>query len=726
MTPFGDSDHDLVGYIRLSKAPPSPARTIRKRSYKNFKQEDFLKDLKKVDWTEVYQCDDVDISTSVFTRKFVDVLNVHAPWTIFQQRKHFSPWITETTKDLIASRDQLKKLAEDHVEGGDTLAAAEAWRNFKKARNTVNNRKKFEEHHFKSEKMISSLDSPANTWRTAKDFMNWENTGGPPSQLSINGRLVTKASLIAKEMNRFFLDKVQTIRNGIAYLPNMFEKCKEVMKNKKCKLAFGHVSVGKVKKLLKNLKNSKSTSIDEIDNFCVKISAEVLAEPLHHIITLSIMQRKFPSSWKLSKVIPLHKKESKLMSKNYRPVAILSPFSKILEKVAYEQLYQYFSDNKIFHPNLHGYRQHRSTQTALMTMYDRWVKAAAAGQVSGAVLLDLSAAFDLVDPAILIQKLRIYGLEDDFLSWISSYLTDRYQAVWLDHVLSDFGHCEVGVPQGSILGPLFFLIFFSDLPHVLESNVDNYADDTTVTYTAKTVEEIGSKLSQDCSKISEWMRMNKLKLNPDKTHIMTVGTAERLRALPQLVQVTMDSVVLEEDPEKSEVLLGCQIQSNLKWQKQIAVLISKLRKRLVGLGALRYIAPYAVRKVISEGIFNSVLVYCLPLFGGMDKGDLRDLQILQNKAAQIVTRSPPRAERVAMYDQLQWLTVNQLIFYHTVIAVFKIRGNSEPEHLAGLLGADSRNKRIIIPNLDLGLAQKSFTLRGMNVGMKYLYISGRT
>ena len=206
--------------------------------------------------------------------------------------------------------------------------------------------------------------------------------------------------------------------------------------------------------------------------------------------------------------------------------------------------------------------------------------------------------------------------------------------------------------------------------------------------------------------------MNKLKLNPDKTHIMTVGTAERLRTLPQLVQVTMDSVVLEEDPEKSEVLLGCQIQSNLKWQKQIAVLISKLRKRLVGLGALRYIAPYAVRKVISEGIFNSVLVYCLPLFGGMDKGDLRDLQILQNKAAQIVTRSPPRAEIVAMYDQLQWLTVNQLIFYYTVIAVFKIRGNSEPEHLDGHLGADNRNKRIIIPNLDLGLAQKSFTLRG--------------
>ena len=174
----------------------------------------------------------------------------------------------------------------------------------------------------------------------------------------------------------------------------------------------------------------------------------------------------------------------------------------------------------------------------------------------------------------------------------------------------------------------------------------------------------------------------------------------------------MDNVILQEDPEKSELPLGCQIQANLKWHKQISGLIGKLRKRLVGLGVLKYIAPYTVRKLVTEGIFNSVLVYCLPLYGGMDKGELRDLQVIQNKAAQIVTRSPPRAERALMYDRLQWLSINQLIFYHSVIAVFKIRTHSEPEHLAGILGNDSRNKRIVIPNLDLSLAQKSFTLRG--------------
>ena len=169
------------------------------------------------------------------------------------------------------------------------------------------------------------------------------------------------------------------------YLPNSFLKCREIMANKNCRLSLGHVTLPKVNKLLKNLKNSRSTSIDQLDNYCIKIAADVIDRPLHHIITLSIMQQKFPRSWKYSKVIPLHKKQCRLDMK----------------KVIYEQLYDYMSTNKIFDPNLHGYRQNRSTQTALMTMYDRWVKAAAAGQVSGVVLLDLSAAFDLVDPELL-------------------------------------------------------------------------------------------------------------------------------------------------------------------------------------------------------------------------------------------------------------------------------------------------------------------------------------
>ena len=153
---------------------------------------------------------------------------------------------------------------------------------------------------------------------------------------------------------------------------------------------------------------------------------------MHHILSLSIMQKQFPSSWKFAKVVPLLKKGSPLEAKNYRPVALLSPLSKVAEKVIYEQMYSYFHRNNIFHQNLHGYRHRRSTQTTLLQLYDKWIKAANKGYISGAVMLELSAAFDLVDHDLLVQKLKVYGLDDDFRDWIISYLSNRKQAVWIN------------------------------------------------------------------------------------------------------------------------------------------------------------------------------------------------------------------------------------------------------------------------------------------------------
>ena len=202
---------------------------------------------------------------------------------------------------------------------------------------------------------------------------------------------------------------------------------------------------------------------------------------------------------------------------------------------------------------------------------------------------------------------------------------------------------KVGVPQGSILRPLFFLIFFDDLPQEIENEIDNYADDSTLTATGPTLGSLEAKLNADCHKVSGWMVRNKLKLNPDKTTIMTLGTRERLRKLNGVLTVHMDSVSLQESSGMSEKLLGCQIQGNLKWSMQVSTILDKLKKRLVGLQKIRNIAPLCVRKTVVEGIFGSVLSYCLLLYGGMEKGDLCAMQVMQNKAARIAAAMPLRS-----------------------------------------------------------------------------------
>ena len=319
------------------------------------------------------------------------------------------------------------------------------------------------------------------------------------------------------------------------------------MQGKNISFSAKFVTVNKIRKLLASLKVKTSSSVDQLDNYAVKLAADHVAGPLHHVVTLSLMQQRFPESWKNTKIIPLHKKKSTLKRENYRPVEILSPLSKVLEKVMYEQIYGYFEKNNLFHPSLHGYRRGRSTMTALLSMYEKWVKAASVGQLSGVVLVDLSAAFDLVSPALLIHKLRVYGFDDSTRQWILSYLTNRYQSVWIDHVLSEFKENSIGVPQGSNLGPLFFLIFFNDLPTYINESIDCFADDSTLGATGKDIAEIGERLSSDCDQLSSWMKSNSLKLNANKTHFLMMGTSRRLSNMVENMVVGMDGGTLVEN-----------------------------------------------------------------------------------------------------------------------------------------------------------------------------------
>ena len=307
----------------------------------------------------------------------------------------------------------------------------------------------------------------------------------------------------------------------------------------------------------------------------------------------------------------------------------------------------------------------------------------------------------------------MYGLQSDFLEWIHSYMSNRYQSVWIDHVFSPCLPLDVGVPQGSNLGPLFFLLFANDLATNLGCDIVQYADDSTLSASCKTLNEVQNILEISCEAVRIWMAENQLQLNADKTHVMILGTDQRIRNLDvDQFKVQMNGVNLEESEGNHEVLLGCWIQSNLKWAKHITELSKKMKKRLVAIAHLKFVLPFQQRKLVADGLLNSVLAYCLPLFGGCTQSEVKDLQILQNKAARIVCHAPYWASRKMMFDHLDWLTVRQMVHYFTLIAVYRMEKTGEPEHFSKCFRTVNKRGSIIVKHTKLSLFKHSFRLRG--------------
>ena len=248
--------------------------------------------------------------------------------------------------------------------------------------------------------------------------------------------------------------------------------------------------------------------------------------------------------------------------------------------------------------------------------------------------------------------------------------------------------------------------------------IDCYADDSTLGTNDPIVDNISEQLTADCSSLRQWMDANKFKLNGDKTHVLVVGTASKLRKINGELSVELDGKKLKQSEQKSEVLLGVHIQADLKWSCQVESLIGRLKIRLAAIEKLRFSVSYHFRKILVDGLFNSVLCYCLPVFGGSTNGVIEKLQVLQNRAAQLALNVPPRTHRVDMFERLGWMTVQQLIAYHTLIVILRVRLKGAPEHLAEQLTRENRQGKIVLKNSKLDLYRKSFIFRGATLWNK--------
>ena len=339
----------------------------------------------------------------------------------------------------------------------------------------------------------------------------------------------------------------------------------------------------------------------------LRISSLVIAELLTHIYNLSIATGVVPNDFKFAKVTP----GSKSDPGSYRPISVISTPAKLLESVVKRQIVNYFTDNELFTSAQSGYMKHHSTSTILHDLIDTWLDNMENGQTNIVSYLDLMKGFDTISHDLLLNKLEKYGISQNNLKWFKSYLTDRFQFVTCNNNSSSSKPLSVGVPQGSILGPVLFLIFVNDLPNCFKnSKASLYADDSTLTCTGKTVDELQNNMQVALDSALKLFKENKLIVNLSKTKMMLIGTNYKTKQLSD-ISVTVNNIKLIKcDTAK---LLGIFIDQNLTWDSHIEYLHSVIAPKIGLIHRLRQFLPLSTLNTIYISIVQPIFDYCLTI-----------------------------------------------------------------------------------------------------------------
>lgn len=713
--PHPIADHELItAKLNLRKPKRQPeSKTF--RSLINYDPTTLCNLILEETYTlnKINNTDDVNLQVEIITEVLNKSIDTCAPMVTKMIRRPPAPWMDVNIKSAIEERNiiqrQLKLNRNDmHLQSKYKSKKKLVKRDIQKAKS----------EYFKGKFNECGKDT-SKTWKIVKTLVPNKVIKSKVSNFEDIERKVEEFNNFFANVGKVTYEKTQrSLENVNVPLEDM-----PINVNLETNFRPQPVTVETVILTIKHLKDTRAVGADGIALQFVRDSLPVIVFYILIIINTSIVTGIYPSLWKYAIINPTYKSGDTDEITNYRPISLLPILSKILEKIVANQLMEYLETNYLLSKTQHGFRSNLSTETALIKVTNKIYENMDRNKISLLTLCDLSKAFDSVNHETLLQKLRNHQI-DNF--WFENYISHRCQSVKLGNAVSSKEAVTFGVPQGSILGPILFLIFVNDMGMLETENciMIQYADDTQFLHTG-TVNELDvlkSNAESTLKAVANYFNANGLLINANKTQCIIIGSRQNLAKIPNEIKIKCDGYDIS--PCNVVKNLGVYIDRYMTFETHIDELYKKTIGILMYINRIKDKFERNIRIAVVQVLALSILNYCSLIWGAACNTQIFRIQKLQNFAARIATGGVGKYDHITPHIRnLKWLKMNNKFNFDLCIFVFKIIINKKiPDWIINITTVGTLNPRttrqsssLAIPRTNSCMGDKNVEVRGPKI-----------
>lgn len=671
------SDHlPVVMHIdlKLQKNKFVNLRSI--RIYDSDSIEKFKLALSHVDWAGIcsdYICSDPNESYNIFTKRFSLIFEEYFPQKCFKQTRAKTPRKEWITSGLVKSCNKKSYLYKKYIKNPNVENKTKYIRYRNKLKSILHKAEK----DFYRAKFKQFQGNLTQTWKLLGTILNKNKQSNIVTEFVKNGCTITDPQEIVEYFNDFFVNIGEKLAKSIPAASSKFSSYLPGTESYKNSFALFLTDAAEVTGIVDGFNDKSSYGVDHIPINILKKCISQVAEPLSALINSSFHSGRVPDSLKIAKVCPIFKADAENTFSNYRPISVLPSFSKVFEKVVHRRLSEYMISKCILNKNQYGFRQNHSTYMAIQDMYSKISQAIDNQEYAVGIFVDLSKAFDTINHDILLQKLQHYGIRGLALKWFRDYLTNRKQYVCYNNVSSSFMNVTCGVPQGSILGPLLFILYINDIVNCSSMlYFILFADDTNIFFASKSHSDLMKIVNEELLKLSDWFRANKLSLNAKKTNYIIFGNKSKT-CFESNFHISIDGNSLER--VSNTKFLGVFVDEDLNWKHHTSQISIKISRSIGVLNRVKYLLSHDALLSLYHTMIHPYLLYCNIVWGGASLTALNKLICLQKRAVRLITGSGFRSTTSPLFKQLNILKLHDVHKFQIYMFMFKCKYKLLPE-----------------------------------------------